>query len=238
MYIYPNNAAPQFDDHLIANNGLILSGRERMIVNFISNSSQSGVGVIALPDGRTQSSGGNIGGWIVGPIVNDPGTLRITTYSPFTSTRQGIYTATIPDSNNNMLTFNVGLYPNGFDGELLLLIHILYIPLPALPLSLPTTVAPTISNLTYNYLHRTLTCESTGSPATTVSWMKDGLLLTTDGSTGYTLTQTVTDRPSSTYSNVLIVSETVTGGVAGTYTCTVTNDLGSDVGEVEAIGKG
>ena len=67
--------------------------------------------------------------------------------------------------------------------------------------------------------------------------MKDGVLLTTDGSTGSTLTQTVTNRPSSTYSNVLTVSETVTGGVAGTYTCTVTNDLGSDVGEVVAVGK-
>ena len=112
-----------------------------------------------------------------------------------------------------------------------------YLPLPAVPLSLPTTVAPNISNLTYNHVNRTVTCESTGSPATTVSWMKDGLLLTTDGSTGYTLTQTVTDRPSSTYSNVLTVSETATGGVAGTYTCNVTNDLGSDVGEVVAVGK-
>ena len=112
-----------------------------------------------------------------------------------------------------------------------------HIPLPAVPLSFPTTVAPTISNLTYNHVNRTVTCESTGSPATTVSWMKDGLLLTTDGSTGYTLTQTVTDRPSSTYSNVLTVSETVTGGVAGTYTCNVTNDLGSDDREVVAVGK-
>ena len=67
--------------------------------------------------------------------------------------------------------------------------------------------------------------------------MKDGLLLTTDGSIGYTLTQTVTDRPSSTYSNVLMVSETATGGVAGTYTCIVTNDLGSDNREVVAVGK-
>ena len=35
-------------------------------------------------------------------------------------------------------------------------------------------------------------------------------------------------------------SETATGGVAGTYTCNVTNDLGSDVREVaiEASGKG
>ena len=62
--------------------------------------------------------------------------------------------------------------------------------------------------------------------------MKDGQPLTTDGSSYYTLTQTVTDRASSTYSNVLTVSEGAPGGVAGTYTCTVTNELGSDSSEV------
>ena len=67
--------------------------------------------------------------------------------------------------------------------------------------------------------------------------MKDGLFLTTDGSTGYTLTQTVTDRRSSTYSNVLTVSEAATGGVTGTYACIVTNDLGSDTTEFLAVGK-
>ena len=97
-------------------------------------------------------------------------------------------------------------------------------------------MVPTISDLTYNHVNRTLTCKSTGSPATTVSWMKDGLLLTTNGSTGYTLTQTVTNRSSSTYSNVLTVSETATNGVTGTYTCTVANDFGSDARELVAIG--
>ena len=65
--------------------------------------------------------------------------------------------------------------------------------------------------------------------------MKDGLLLTTDGSNGYTLTQTVTDRSSSTYSNVLTLS--ATSGVTGTYTCTVTNDLGSATNHTEVVGK-
>ena len=66
--------------------------------------------------------------------------------------------------------------------------------------------------------------------------MKDGQLLTIDGST-YHLTQTITDRSSSTYSNVLTVSETAPSGVAGTYNCTVTNELGSDSSEVVAVGK-
>ena len=65
--------------------------------------------------------------------------------------------------------------------------------------------------------------------------MKDGQPLTTDGSSYYTLTQTVTDRNTSTYSNVLTVSEGT--AVAGTYTCTVTNDLGSDSKVVVALGE-
>ena len=53
-----------------------------------------------------------------------------------------------------------------------------------------------------------------------------GLNLTTDGS-HYSLSQIVTDRAASTYSNVLTVKQSAPGGVAGTYTCTVSNDLGS-----------
>ena len=98
------------------------------------------------------------------------------------------------------------------------------------------TVLPTIMPPTYEEESRTLTCVSTGSPATTVSWMRNGLSI--DDSTGYTLTQTVTDRVSSTYSNVLRISEGAPGGVAGTYSCTVSNELGSDSDVLSAVGKG
>ena len=87
------------------------------------------------------------------------------------------------------------------------------------------TVAPTISSLTYQEASRTLTCVSTGSPPTVVEWMKNGQPLTIDGSL-YSLSQTVTDRAASTYDNTLTVSERAPGGVAGNYTCTVSNSLG------------
>ena len=121
--IHPDRAAPQYDDHPIANNGLILSASNGISVNFISNSSEVGVGVVTLLDGGTRSSGENGGGWRVRAPFSRPGLLRIETSSLLTS-RQGIYTATIPDSNNNMFTFNVGLYPSDFDGELLLPNHL------------------------------------------------------------------------------------------------------------------
>ena len=122
--IHPDRAAPQYDDRPIANNGLILSASNRISVNFISNSSEVGVGVVTLLDGGTRSSDGStIDGWWVHAPFSRPGLLRFETSSLLTS-RQGIYTATIPDSNNNMFTFNVGLYPSDFDGELLLPNHL------------------------------------------------------------------------------------------------------------------
>ena len=93
-------------------------------------------------------------------------------------------------------------------------------------------MTPTIANLTYHegYDSHTLTCVSTGSPATNVSWTKDGAPLTSD----YTISQTVIDRSTSTYSNVLTVSPE---GAAGTYNCTVSNDLGSNSSVVVALGE-
>ena len=79
-------------------------------------------------------------------------------------------------------------------------------------------------------------CISTRSPATVVSWMKDGVIID-ESSTDHTLTQTITDRATSTYSNVVTVNEGVTTGVAGTYICNVSNELGSDCKDVVAVGE-
>ena len=96
---------------------------------------------------------------------------------------------------------------------------------------LPQTVTPTISSLTYQEENCTLTCVSTGSPPTVVSWMKDGENITIDGH-HFSLSQTITDRLSSTYSNTLTVREGVTGGVTGIYNCRVSNVLGSETATV------
>ena len=60
----------------------------------------------------------------------------------------------------------------------------------------------------------TLTCVSTGSPATTVTWTRDGAAATGDTS------QTVVDQLAITYNNTL----TVTGREPGSYQCSVSND--------------
>ena len=74
----------------------------------------------------------------------------------------------------------------------------------------------------------TLTCVSTGGPATTVTWTRDGAAATGDTS------QTVTDMMTATYTNTL----TVTGRLPGVYECKVDNDIGFDTKTRTVAGKG
>ena len=62
----------------------------------------------------------------------------------------------------------------------------------------------------------TLTCISTGGPATTVTWTRDSGMLT--GST------VLNDAETAQYTHTL----TVTGRLGGLYTCTVANDKPSE----------
>ena len=65
----------------------------------------------------------------------------------------------------------------------------------------------------------TLTCISTGGPATTVTWTRDSVTVT-EG------TETVLDDPvTAQYTHTL----TVTGRLGGLYTCTVANNKPSSV---------
>ena len=64
----------------------------------------------------------------------------------------------------------------------------------------------------------TLTCISTGGPATTVTWTRDSVTVT-EG------TETVLDDPvTAQYTHTL----TVTGSLIGIYTCTVANNKPSN----------
>ena len=63
----------------------------------------------------------------------------------------------------------------------------------------------------------TLTCTSTGGPATTVSWRRNGTMLSDDSN--HDIMSQVTDPVTATYTNTL----TVTGRLAGQYQCNVSN---------------
>ena len=71
----------------------------------------------------------------------------------------------------------------------------------------------------------TLNCTSTGSPATTVTWTKDGTVLT--ASSIYRMTQRLHYGITATYYNYLEVN-TGPYAVIGAYSCEVSNIFGSD----------
>ena len=75
----------------------------------------------------------------------------------------------------------------------------------------------------------TLTCISTGGPATTVSWTRDSTTVITEG------TETVLNDPvAARYTHTL----NVTGRLGGDYTCTVSNNEPSkESAHLEVIGK-
>ena len=73
----------------------------------------------------------------------------------------------------------------------------------------------------------TLTCISTGGPATTVTWTRRNYIYT-EG------TETVFDDPvTAQYTHTL----TVTGRWAGIYTCAVANDISENSTELNVNGK-
>ena len=110
-----------FEPGPIANNSLIVSGIEGLRLECISNLSWAEqVGIITDNHGFEYFIGDNHGFlWRVVNPSRRPGVLRLQTRfgSSMTASDQGIYTCTIPDSDNNTFVFNVGLYPNGFNGK-------------------------------------------------------------------------------------------------------------------------
>ena len=87
----------------------------------------------------------------------------------------------------------------------------------------------------YDSQSQTFTCVSSGGPATTVSWMRDGSTLLADGTT-YETSQILTESSTATYENRLsIVSKS--DSLSGRYTCSVVNRGGSDSQERDQISK-
>ena len=96
--------------------------------------------------------------------------------------------------------------------------------------------APNVTELTLDRESRTLTCTSTGGPATTVTWTKDGAVITP--STTHQQTQMIANTTEGIYQNTLTIAQSVTGGnLYGLYSCTVENSRGSSNRTVYFYGK-
>ena len=99
-----------------------------------------------------------------------------------------------------------------------------------------TAGAPNVTELTLDRESRTLTCTSTGGPATTVTWTKDGAVITP--STTHQQTQMIVDTVGGIYQNTLTIAQSVTGdNLYGLYSCMVENSRGSSNRTVYFYGK-
>lgn len=72
----------------------------------------------------------------------------------------------------------------------------------------------------------TITCRTQYSPPTNVIWRRDGVRVNVDGDR-YKMTQTVTDRGNSRYDNILLIRNAVHLAGSHTYTCFISNSVGS-----------
>ena len=85
---------------------------------------------------------------------------------------------------------------------------------------------PNVTELIFNRESRTLTCTSTGGPATTVTWTKDGAVITPN--TTHQQTQMIVDTVGGIYQNTLTIAQSVTGdNLYGLYSCMAKNSWGT-----------
>ena len=168
---------------------------------------------------------------IVKPGASIAGVNNIDQCEPFSTSVEGIYTCTMINSSmmNQSVTF--GIYFNGRSESLDL--HIsslsnrssLYTGAPIIDTPSPSTITVTIGS---SY---TLSCTSRGSPPDTFTWKKDNdptvLQSTSITEVEYTSTSAVFCADYSI--------DSVTASDNGTYTCTVTNPIGSNSTTITVI---
>ena len=86
--------------------------------------------------------------------------------------------------------------------------------------------SPSVTSLRDDSQSRTLTCTSTGGPATNVTWWKDGVVVTLSAT--YQQTKRVVNPVTGTYQTVLIINPSVgQSDIVGLYSCTVENARGT-----------
>ena len=96
--------------------------------------------------------------------------------------------------------------------------------------------SPNVTGLTFDDQSRTLTCTSTGGPATTVTWRRDGVVITLNDT--HQQTKRIVDSVNGTYQTVLTIDPSVGwSDIVGTYNCTVENDRGESSRTVVVSGE-
>ena len=96
--------------------------------------------------------------------------------------------------------------------------------------------SPNVTGLSFDDQSRTLTCTSTGGPATTVTWRRDGVVITFSATQQET--KRLVDAVNGTYQTVLTINPSVGwSDIVGTYKCTVENERGESSETVVVPGE-
>ncbi len=90
-------------------------------------------------------------------------------------------------------------------------------------------------SFTYERMSQTLSCVSTGGPATSVLWSRDNVTLPVDGSS-YEQSQIILDTGLATYDSKLTIKLS-SNQTYGLYRCQVSNIKGMDSAVLRVSGK-
>ena len=161
---------------------------------------------------------------LVRPGTSAAGVTNIEQCKGLTTDNEGVYTCTMMNSAMMNQSVRFGIYLNGRSESLDLYISSLN-HLSSLYTASPMTDTPSSSTVTVNVgdLH-TLSCTSRGSPPDTFTWRKDNdptvLQSTNITAVDYT-------NASAVFRADYSIASVITSD-SGTYTCNVTNPIGSD----------
>ena len=182
-----------------------------------SDTGSDGVGVWYLPDGTEAPGGARESGF-----RRDRGTSFVAlARGPDENVPTGLFRCEIPDAEDVMVTVIAGIYRTG-EGSQILEREICFISdITGMPIVDPS--------LPYNFTAQTLTCISTGGPATDVTWYRDNVLISDSQST---TEQQLTEISTATYRNLLTLTSSNIRDYSGSFSCNVSNSRGSDTQEV------
>ena len=206
-----NQSIVDTDEITIRSNDLLC------LTNFDMGSASTGSWY--FPDGREISNSGS--GFI---------RIRGSSFVALTSAGlipppSGLYRCEIPDSNGQNVTLFAGIYRAGQGIYFRLLDYALML----WCLGIPEISSP------IEYNSSTLTCISSGGPATTVTWTRNNAPIS---ETSAPQQQQLTDTATATYHNLLIITSSDIRDYRGRFACTISNSRGiSNTQILEKNGK-
>ena len=177
-------------------------------------------GTMIPNSGESASCGSDV--ILVRPGAGAAGVTNIEQCGVFSTDNEGIYTCTMMNSSRMNQSVRFGIYLNGRCESLGLYISLLNY------LSSLYTAAPVIDPISTNTITINvgdpimLSCTSRHSPPDTLTWRKD------NGPVLQSITTPVTYNAISAVFRADYSIDSATTSDSGTYTCTVTNPIGSD----------